>query len=355
VPPTNYGERVDKQSDDVTTDSLKDMAYHYEAYWDLPVGSQLKSLLLFFDGIALTVPDSMRDAPILADPVLAQPLAEQGLLVQLSPETMMDVHAAETITETLDEMLSKGHFDGLDRHHQFELMVPTRAGWEASPYLVGSLFTKLMSSGLALLGDKAGVRLHPVVREFILVMVPQLLREPAEREGYALHPATSRSAQVQALIDLLGQSPMPTAGHVVEADLQQVTLDLSSIPLDEVLDFRRAHGAAYRAYARDLRRFVREMSVLGPKGRDQAIADRRAELVDIADNLLQTSRKAWKRPTLALTLGIAGAAVSLASGNPIPAGIAFASALVGFKRQADPGSAYSYLFKARDTLSSRSG
>jgi hypothetical protein len=148
---------------------------------------------------------------------------------------------------------------------------------------------------------------------------------------------------------------MPTAGHVVEADLRQVTLDLSSIPLDDVLDFRRIHGAAYRAYARDLRHFVRDMSILDEQARAQAMADRQEELAEAADNLLRTSRKAWTRPLLLVGLGIAGSAVSLAAGNLPAAAISALSALVGFKRQADPGSAYSYSLEAREDLSGRTG
>jgi hypothetical protein len=108
-------------------------------------------------------------------------------------------------------------------------------------------------------------------------------------------------------------------------------------------------------YARGLRRFVRDMSMLDEQARDQAMADRREELADAADNLLRTSRKAWKRPLLLMGLGIAGSAVSFAAGNLPAAGISALSALVGFKRQADPGSAHSYLFEARKELSGRSG
>ena len=83
------------------------------------------------------------------------------------------------------------------------------------------------------------------------------------------------------------------------------------------------------------------------------MADRRDELADTADNLLRMSRKAWNRPMLAVALGIAGSAVSLAAGNLAAAGISAVSALVGFKRQSEPGSAYSYLFRAREELSGR--
>ncbi|GAB3900047.1 hypothetical protein GCM10029964_086850 [Kibdelosporangium lantanae] len=49
-------------------------------------------------------------------------------------------------------------------------------------------------------------------------------------------------------------------------------------------------------------------------------------------------------------LGIAGSAVSLATGNPIPAALTAAGALLRFRRQADPASAYTYLFCTQKRL-----
>ena len=46
-------------------------------------------------------------------------------------------------------------------------------------------------------------------------------------------------------------------------------------------------------------------------------------------------------------LGIGGSAVALAVGNPVGAGLAFASGLLGLKRQADPASGYTYLFQVQ--------
>lgn len=144
---------------------------------------------------------------------------------------------------------------------------------------------------------------------------------------------------------------LPTAGHVVTQDLEVVTYDLSSVPLDEVLDFREAHGAEYRAYARDLRRFVRDLSPLSSEARQEALADRQEELADTAHALRQQSRRAWRRPLASFGLGIGGSAVTLASGNVPGAAIGGASALLGLKRQADPASAYAYLFRIQAQLS----
>jgi len=50
------------------------------------------------------------------------------------------------------------------------------------------------------------------------------------------------------------------------------------------------------------------------------------------------------------SLGIAGVAVALSVGNLPGAAIAAAGGLLGIKRQADPGTAYAYLFNAERDL-----
>ena len=146
---------------------------------------------------------------------------------------------------------------------------------------------------------------------------------------------------------------MPTAGQVVASDLEQVSLDLAPVALDEVLDFRRQHGSQYRAYARDLRAFVRDSAAMTEQDREQAFLDRREALADMADELRRLARASWRRPLATFGLGIAGSAVTLAFGNPIGAGISAAAALLGLRRQADPASAYTYLFQAQQHLSER--
>lgn len=332
--------------------ALREVAYHHEPYWSPGVGDWIKSLLLFFDGVALLVPDYMRDRPLLTDPTLAQPLADQGLLHRLSPETLVDQSTAEALTELLDDMLTAGAFDGLDRNTAFAELSHSRLGGAVDAGLTEIVLEQLIDRGLARPSeDGVSVPLHPAVRTFVLVVLPQLLRGPAEKAGYALQPASARPRTVQALLDTLTIDSLPTAGQVVAVDLEQVTLDLSSVPLDEVLDFRRQHGAEHRAYARELRHFVRDCAGFDQDARDEAFADRRDALADTADQLRRLARTSWRRPLATFGLGIAGSAVTLATGNLIGAGLGAAGALLGLRRQADPASAYSYLFQAQDQLS----
>jgi hypothetical protein len=68
-------------------------------------GDQVKNLILFFDGIALLVPNYIREKPFLQDPALATGLAEHGLLEILEPEDLIDADCG-----TLDGTDTRGDY-----------------------------------------------------------------------------------------------------------------------------------------------------------------------------------------------------------------------------------------------------
>jgi len=159
--------------------ALREVAYHHEPYWGPDQGDWIKSLLLFFDGVAVLVPDYMRDRPLFADPSLAQPLADQGLLHRLSPETLVDQTTAEALTELLDSLLTTGAFDGLDRNTAFVELSHSRLGGTADAGLTEIVLQQLRDRGLAQhTQDGVSIPLHPAVRAFVLTLLPQLLRAP---------------------------------------------------------------------------------------------------------------------------------------------------------------------------------
>lgn len=87
---------------------------------------------------------------------------------------------------------------------------------------------------------------------------------------------------------------------------------MTDIPLNEVLGFRRAHLSEHRRYATEVRRFVRDLSLLPLKERKRELAVRRDEIKNAAESLRELSTKAWKRRA-AFGLSIVGAAWTVGS------------------------------------------
>src|SRR5262249_23606183 len=139
--------------------------------------------------------------------------------------------------------------------------------------------------------DGVSFPVHPIVRATILVLLSQLARDAGRRAGLGLHPTTTRRRAIEDLLRVLSIPSSPSAGHVVALDLEIVGVNLASVPLDDILEFREDHGPAYRAYARNVRQAVSELGLLEPEAREASLRDRREELSDMAEDLRGTARR----------------------------------------------------------------
>lgn len=327
-----------------------EIAYYYPGpLWRS--GDWVKTLLLFFDGVALLVPEYMRDKPFRNDPVMAEPLQDRGLLHILEPETFIDQASTERLTQILVDLISSGAFDELERSPRFHELSYSRLGGRADEGLAEMILDELKERGLARASeDGVSIPMHPLVRATVLVLLAQILREPGQRRGLALQPVTDRQDVIKGLMTTLKLPQLPSAGRVIALDREQVSLNLASVPLDEVLEFRATHGQQHRAYMRNLRRFVAELAGLDEQARERAFVDRREELADAADDLRRLARTHWRRPLASFGLGLAGAAWSAHQGDFPAALLQLGAGLLGLQGMPDTGSAYSYLFTAQRRL-----
>ena len=194
--------------------------------------------------------------------------------------------------------------------------------------------------------------MHPEVRNAFLIILAQLARDSGSRRQLDLHPVTNDPAALEGFRAFFEMDPMPSRGLVVSFDLEVVSVDLDAVPLDEVLQFRDENRDAHRKYMENLRTFARSLNGLDAVDLQRVFADRQAHLEEQARTLRQLSWQAWQSaPKVGgFGLGLAGAAVSLVTGNPLPAAIGIASSLLGMVPDAPGGSPYSYLFKAKRSL-----
>jgi hypothetical protein len=319
-------------------------------YYPNPVwrhGDWIKNLILFFDGVALLVPDYMAEKPERVDPAIVVGLRQKGLLHIITPETAVDQSAAEKLAGVMSDMITSGLFDALGNASAvFHELSYSRLGGYGDEGLANMILEELKIRGLARDSeDGVSIPMHPAVRSLILVLLAQILRPKGRELGLDLSPATDRPDVVQALKELLALPNQPSSGDVVASDLLTVGVDLSAVPIDEILDYRQQNLAAYGAYRRSLRRFLRDFASMDDDARLEAMDDRQAEIEDLASDVRRASRQAWRRPA-SLALGLAGAAWAFA-GDPLSAALAGAGALVGFEPNGDRDiSAYSYLFSA---------
>ena len=327
---------------------LKDTAYYYPApYWVSEEGDWIKSLLLFFDEVAILLPDYMRGRHREADPSLAGPLEEQGLLRILEPKEWIDAEVAEKLAEVMVDLLAGGVFDQLPEERYFAELSQSRIGYGADLELAEFLTDELRQRGLARPSeDGVSIPLHPVVRTTILVILGQLARGAGERRGMVLHPATNWPAAASDLIEALSRESMPSCEGVVKLDLEPVTLDLSSIPLEEVLELREEYRDAHKAYMRSLRGFMVELGrISDPSEREAELVKRRQEIADLAHDNRRSIGRTVGKSLASWSLGLAGSVWSAATGDVLGAAVGMLGAGTGLMPSAtETVGAYSYLF-----------
>lgn len=323
----------------------KDFAFYYPGHlWRS--SDWVKTMLLYFDGLALLVPSHKHDDLERRFPEIAIPLMEQGLLQTIVPEEQVDATATRQLADALLPIIESGALDGLDRSESaFSSLSRSRLGFAGDEAIAYRLHGALKARGLARDGGEFSFPLQEQVRALVLTLVAQILRTRAAGSGIELQPATDQPELIGSLVELLKLNEV-TAERVVESDFEELGVDLGPVPFDEVLDFRRQFGAAHRDYAHEVHRFVHDLSLMDSKLRQMEMAGRREKLRDLAADLRQHATHAWKQPAT-VGLSLSGAVWTAWSGDPWGALLAAGAAATSIgAAEPSPAGAYSYLFRA---------
>jgi hypothetical protein len=321
--------------------------YYGDWIWDEELTGWIKSLLLFFDGIALALPPATAERLIEANPVLAQPLAELGLLRNYEPDLWMKslTQPPEKYEQFLDTMKSVFRRvlpgESLSERDLRDLAEVAEASDTMEDLKVAG---RVYNRALEKFGDTPS---RPIA--LAVGTTSRLLRENIT--DVAIQSVIDDENAASFVAAIIGSYDAGRA-KVVVGDLAQVGIDLSAVPLDEVLAFRAEYGNEYRRYSNDVRRFALELSLMGEADQGSALMDRRAELTDRAERLRRTARTAFARQAISLGFGVAGAAWTLVHGDPWGAAFAAGAATAGLTTT-DPGSigaAYTYILRAKTEL-----
>ena len=324
-----------------------DIAYYYPApYWGWRESSWVKSLLLFFDEVAILLPGYMYGRHQAADPTLVEPLEDRGLLRVLEPNDWIDEKMANQLAEIIVELLTNGTFDDLPKEKYFHELSQSRLGYGADVGLAEFLVDELKARHLARPSeDGVSIPLHPTVRTTILVILGQLSRATGRSRGFAIHPTTNDPHAINDLIATLSRDRMPSCNKVITIDVEPVSLNMDSVPLDELLQFRTEHQDAHKAYMRNLQRFMAELASIDVlEDREALLIERRQEIADAAHDMRRFTLRKFRKNLPSWSLGLSGGAWSLGTGDPIGAALAAAGLVAGLFGKSKTVTAYSYLF-----------
>jgi hypothetical protein len=247
---------------DAARAQTRELAFYYpNPMWYR--GDWIKNLVLFFfDGITLLVPSYMKERPEETDPAIVAGLKQHGLLEIIEPEKAVDKSAAEKLAMALTDVITSGVLDNLAKENTaFHELSMSRLGYYGDEGLAKMIFEELKKRGLAKDSeDKVSIPMHPKVRSLVLVFLSQILRPYGNAINANLSPATDMTTMVRALSELMAVKAEPSSGHVIEFDLNTVTVNLGSFPIDEVLNFRAQNLDAHKRYMLSVRKFAMELS-----------------------------------------------------------------------------------------------
>lgn len=317
--------------------------YWHDADW-------IKNLVCFFDGVAMLVPEYMPNVGSFEDYPLAASLKEHGLLRIIRPEQVVDSQATAKLATIIMDLIDSGALDPLlaDRGDStsFGSLSMSRLGFHGNEAIAKEVFDRLKERGLA--GDSrdgVSVPMHGAVRAMILILLAQILRNAGDSMGITLSPATDRASLVNALTELITsghRAGSPTNADVVAFDMETVGVDMSKVPMDELLDYRRQNYSQHRDYILTVREFARELSLMESDERTARFEQRAEELNDLAQQLRNSSRRAWKKPA-SFAVSLVGAVWAGLTADPVTGVLAGASAIYGFSANDRETGVYSYL------------
>ncbi|WP_058041268.1 hypothetical protein [Streptomyces roseifaciens] len=345
----------------IQRDSTKELMYYASDWtWPVEIEGQIKSMLLFFDGVALSLPTDLLEGALQRSP-LAQPLHEQGLLVNLAPEQHIRPETSEELTRSLLTLVEGTDWE---RVAPYWVAYEMRSSFHSSPQFTaasGAFLDAMHRRGLAIpIGPPhpSHVELaHPVIRQLVLLAYCRALHHDLQQAtDFSLQPVAHATSPEALSNDYFSRpshedyvwTRAQHTGMIVDADLNEICPDLSDVPLDEVLDFRREHGKQFRSYAEGVRALVSTWQGLTDDQVTAELRERRARLKSEARDLLSVSQQAFLRNTGTVTLGLSGAVwTALHGGDLIGALLAATAAGAAITRPAPSVTAYSYLFAVK--------
>ena len=126
----------------------KEIAFYYPG----PIWHALdwiKTLILFFDGVGILLPDYMKGKLEHEDPATVPPRLEKGLLHILDPGRIIDKKATEQLGETMGELIKSGALDKLPKDIHYHEISYSRMGGYGDEKIARDLLEKLKKKGLA--------------------------------------------------------------------------------------------------------------------------------------------------------------------------------------------------------------
>lgn len=329
---------------------LEDVAFYFPGPLWTHRGA-IKNLLLFFERIALLVPSSFKDVLFERDQTLAPALLERGALDIIEPR---DVLTEDLATELHPLVLAfADSMKPTAADTPFRFISWSRLGGHAAETATRALVDDLRERGLAGRENYSSVEIDPMLWSFTLTVLSFMLSDSISGHGL-LAPATDLSLPFLAADAAISSvDPKHELARVVASDLEDVSIDLDGVLVEDILAFRAEYRSELLNWRADLTDTVTKAASLGPLLGQSTIDQRRQELRAGAETVQSRVKLELDFSTLR-SVGFGASAVALGAEvatDQHPVGLA--ASAIGLlasvvRRRRDGSPIPSYLIRARN-------
>ncbi|MCC6425616.1 MAG: hypothetical protein IT435_02225 [Phycisphaerales bacterium] len=306
-----------------------------------------KSMLLFFEKVAVLVPDAEQDSFERSDEAVIAGLREHDVLRVLRPTDLVDSNASNRIIKQVRDAANKIP-DAADPDAPM-LLYLEKLGNGPEAEQVKELANQLHEAGVAkpfVYGQSMIIR--PGLGYLVLDAIAREASRTGQRLGLDLHPSRCVGTQ-RDLFPVHRRIDMCPGATVVHTDLEEVGVDLGSVPIGEILDFKKQNADLLDRYRVGLREFSSRLAEAPFPDRDILLRERRESIRETQDQLKSAYRD-WRK-LAAIGLGLGGVAWTVSTGDLVGGGLALGAAGIEMLPSSGPlPTRLTYLVKAAQTF-----
>lgn len=275
-----------------------------------------KSMLLFFDGIAILVPSQEDAAFRQSDEAVIVGMMNAGCLRVLRPHELVDEATATSVVGAVTAAVEQQDWRGSETVGILDLLYLDKMGYRVSRRPFELMARRLRDRKLVSDWEHgASMIVDRRVCLLTLSVIAAESRRRGEALGLRLTPATDGLKWGHRQAQYASHPSMDACARIMHADVDQLRIDVGAVPIDELVDFRRSNADRLDRYRLSIARFANGLVGLEPEDQQLAVAHRSQELADARRDVERAGRDFWLT-TGRLSFGVGGITWTCLTGDP---------------------------------------
>lgn len=242
-----------------------------------------KSMLLFFDGIAVLVPEREDEAFEHSDEAVIAGMRKAECLRVLRPTDLVDAQTAGDIASDVEKIVAALDWRGGEDRATDSLYVE-KLGSHVAGRTVDRLASNLRDRGLAK-GKGAALEVDRRVIMLVLSVIAAHAQRRGQALGVQLTPAHSTRSWAHRR-EFLGEwVRRDQYAHIINTDVETLRINVGPIPVDELVSFREQNRSALDQYrlaiallAKDLAQLDLDLQRVARSERVESLKEARREI-----------------------------------------------------------------------------